>query len=494
MKEILNHTQSYDYNWENQIKKYDYNRTHLAWEKNPSPEKITNKMVKYNDIVFNPILQKYNDDAYDKSLRQKEKSAIISSIITNQDNQLKKEQTFNIINLQDRLKGFEKHPNYPVKKDLINKRKNINYDKKNYNILSNLPLSEHHYDKPENRPKCTTGEYQHKPKYSYKFMQDRDFDIISTKYKNFNDEKVKVDKEIAKIQTAKIFYKNNDYNPIKGVYFNEEKEKAYQAKAKEEQKNWGKEKFRNMPKCAKGRSDVYNLISLKIVDPQEYNRILKDEKNKKKRYEIRNKIEDYYKEKNLMQQDKEENKLKEKDIYQRYKEQDKRQYDIIDLKERPYKEFAKKMKKQKYEGWDKILQGAGKNNTFKTKSIYKDPYDYSEAGLSYDNFKKNRNKTLSCLPKIEEDKLFLQKKKISKCGSYLDIKKNKLEKKYEFNKEKFFKEPPKNVNVKDYKYESISGNKDPTGKEKEFKSNKEKNMRNLRKNIDFKSTIEDKIN
>ena len=33
-----------------------------------------------------------------------------------------------------------------------------------------------------------------------------------------------------------------------------------------------------MPKCAKGRSDVYNLISLKIVDPQEYNRILKDEK------------------------------------------------------------------------------------------------------------------------------------------------------------------------------------------------------------------------
>ncbi len=48
--------------------------------------------------------------------------------------------------------------------------------------------------------------------------------------------------------------------------------------------------------------------------------------------------------------------------------------------------------------------------------------------------------------------------------------------------------------MKDYKYESISGNKDPTGKEKEFKSNKEKNMRNLRKNIDFKSAIEDKIN
>ena len=78
-------------------------------------------MVKQNDLYFNPILQKYNDKEYDRNLRQKEKSAIYSSIINNQDNQLKVEQTFNIINLQDRLKGFEKHPNYPVKKDLINK-------------------------------------------------------------------------------------------------------------------------------------------------------------------------------------------------------------------------------------------------------------------------------------------------------------------------------------------------------------------------------------
>ncbi len=490
MKDILNHTHTYQYNWENQIKKYDYNRTHLAWEKNPLPEKITTQMVKQNDLVFNPILQKYNDKEYDKSLRQKEKSAILNSIVNNQDNQLKVEQTFNIINLQDRLKGFEKHPDYPVKKDLINKRKKINYDTKCYNILSNLPLTQHHYDKPENRPKCSSSENAQKPKYSYN--QERDFDIISTKYKKFNDEKVKVDNEITKIQTAKIFYKNNDYNPVKGVYFNQAKEQAYQEKIKEEQKNWGKEKFKNMPKCAKGRSDVYNLISLKVVDPKEFNKILKDEKDKKKRYEIRNKIENYYREKNLMQQDKEENKLNGKDSYLRYKELDKRQYDIIDLKERPYKEYAKKMKKQKFEGWDKILQGAGENNTFKTKSIYKDPYDYSEAGLSFDNFKKNRNKTLSSLPKIEEDKLFSQKKKISKCSSYNNIKKNKCEKNYLFNKEKFFKEPPKNINLKDNKYESITKNIDCTGREKEFQFNKEKNMRNLRKNLDFETTLENK--
>ena len=89
MEDVLNHTQLYNFNWKNQIQKYDYNKTHLAWEKNPLPEKITTKMVKQNDLIFNPILQKYNNKEYDNMLRQKEKSAIFSSILTNQDNQLK---------------------------------------------------------------------------------------------------------------------------------------------------------------------------------------------------------------------------------------------------------------------------------------------------------------------------------------------------------------------------------------------------------------------
>ena len=51
---------------------------------------------------------------------------------------------------------------------------------------------------------------------------------------------------------------------------------------KKDQKKLGKEKIKNMQKCAKGSSDVYNLISLKVVDQKEFNRILKDEKDRKK--------------------------------------------------------------------------------------------------------------------------------------------------------------------------------------------------------------------
>ena len=350
MKDILNHTQSYNYNWSSQIKNYDFNRTHLPWDKSPIPPKVTTKMMKQNDNCFDLILQKYNDKQYENSLNQKEKKELISTIIKNQDKQLKVEQTFNIINLQDRLKGFENHPDYPKQKDLINKRKKINYDIKNYNIISNLPLTVHHYDKPENRPKLVENEKKNVVKKSKQYLfgnQQRDYDIISAKYKCYNDEKVQLDKELSKLNTAKIFYKNNDYNPIKGAFFNQEKEESYQKMLEEKNKNWGKEKFEKMPKCAKGRSDIYDLISLKVVDKKGFNKMVTDERNKKKRYELRNDMDKYYHELDLKKQDKEVSKYNYRSKV--YKEKS---------------EISKNQQNSKLYDWEKILNGASKNTTF----------------------------------------------------------------------------------------------------------------------------------
>ena len=492
MQDIFNHTSSYNYNWDKHIQKYEHDRKNLSWGVNVPPERITNKMVKQNDQAYNPILQKYNDKEYEKSIKKQENANLISAIIKNQDNQLKIEQTFNIINLQDRLKGFEKHPNYPKPKDLINKRSKISHDNKKYNILSNLPLDQHHYDKPENRPKCDNTEPK-KKQYDNKLTQARNYDIISTKYKNYDKEKTYIDKEIQKIRTAKIFYKNNDYNPIKGVYFNEEKEKKYQEKIKEEQKTWGVEHFKNLPRCAKGRSDVYDLITLKVVDPKEMSKIIQDEKDKKQRYEIKYKMENYYREKSLLNQDKEEQKINNKNNYLRYKEEDKRQYDIIDLGYKPFKEHAKiSMKGDDSDGWQKLINCAGKNSTFQSKKIYKDQYDYSDAGFYYDNYKVNRENILKSLPKIEKDKLFNQKKQFIKSMSCQNmVGKNIVKKTFGCNKNKFFKEPPKQLNFSD-KHLKIYENKELNGTKKQFEFNKEKNMRNLRKNLDFETNLETK--
>ena len=477
MEHIFNHTQAYNYNWPKTQNDYIYNKTHLEWGYNPSPQRITQKMVKANDVIFNPILQKYNNPTYDSSLHQKEKNDIINTIIKNKDNQLKIEQTYNIITLEDRLKGFENHPDYPAYKDSINRRKNINPYPKPYNIISTLPLSQHHYDKPENRPNYPDT-FLTKNKTHYMFGIPRDYDIISTKYKEYDEEKTKIDKEINKIQTAKIFYKNNDYNPIKGRFFDEDKEKKFQNELEEKKKNWGKDYKNKLPQCAKGQSDIYNLISLKTVDENELNKKLDLENKKKLRYTIRNKVEDFYHNKNLINQDKIKNNIENKFSYQRYEEEDKRQFNIINLNDRPYKEHSKNIHKDGLTEWEKIVNNAGENNTFNTKQLYKSPYDDSEVGKNYDEFKKKREEKLRELKNINEDKIFIRSNNLSKIKSN-EINKKRNEIKKEWNKEKFFSQP-KNINYYegDENIKKINYNFEMSKKKETFDNNKEKNERN----------------
>ena len=61
--------------------------------------------------------------------------------------------------------------------------------------------------------------------------------------------------------------------------------------------------------------------------------------------------------------------------------------------------------------WETILSGANSNNTFDKKQIYRDPYDYSETGKFFNEYKIRRYNTLSKLKKIEEDNLFNGRKK-----------------------------------------------------------------------------------
>ena len=144
-----------------------------------------------------------------------------------------------------------------------------------------------------------------------------------------------------------------------------------------------------MPKCARGRSDIYDLISLKVVDDYEFNKMVTEEKNKKKRYQIRNAMDKYYREKNIINQDKEEIKINEKAKYK------------VNIKKRD-------------KVWDKIISNAGKNNTFSTKSIFRQPYDSSEVDSNFDNFRDYRKQSLASLPKIQDDKNFKKKKIINK--------------------------------------------------------------------------------
>lgn len=457
MQQLLNHTQNYSFNWSKSINDYAAQKRSLEWGSNPKPTYITQKEVKQKDLIYNPILQVFNDKSKENNQRQTERTNILQTIAINQDRQLAKEQIYNVINLRDRLKGMENDPNYPSYKPNVPKAKAIDIHQINYNVLSNKPLSQHHYDKPENRPK-TDEQPTSKSTRTTSLSGVRDYDIISNKYKEYNEEKLEVDKKINKIQTAKLFYKKNDYNPVKGRFFDETKEAGYQLSRSERDKTWGQEHHRQKPACAKGQSDLYNLINMKVVNEQDLKLSDLKERNKKKRYELKVDIEDYYRNKNANEQIKKEKASENKCSYQRYNEIDKRYYDIIDLKEVPYKKYASVIKKDNLTDWEKIVNNTGVNNTFQSKSIYKDTYDYSDNAENYDRYTKGRMEKLKNLPEIQNDTLFNTKVPVTSKVYYKKVKEEPIND-FELAKKKFF-EPPKNVFYQKQKFKIINKNEE----------------------------------
>ena len=206
--------------WANSLNKYQECKKKLEWGFNERPEFITNKIIKARDVVFNPVTQSYNDKNLDAKLRNQDKKNTNEIISKNYDRSLRYEQTYNLINREDKLKIFKEHPDYPLHKtDPVRTR--LEKPRINYNILSNYTLDKHNFVKPELRPVIKDDPYKDKRKINVNLF--REFDVISNKYKMNDLHKSIADKEISGFEAARKFWKTHDYNLVTGKYYDGDK-------------------------------------------------------------------------------------------------------------------------------------------------------------------------------------------------------------------------------------------------------------------------------
>ncbi len=385
-------------NWPKALKDYEYSHINLDWGYNKKPEKKTHAQMKKIETYFNPILQKYNDDKINKQLISMENKDLKDKLALYYDKQLSNEQTYNLINLKDKLKGFENHPNYP--KQEKNKIKFIeeNSNKRCYNIISNISLDKHNFLPPEKRPECKIETSEEKPKLINSKIY-KDYDIISNRYKLFNDEKKATDLEFAKLNAAKKFYEQRDYNCLKGKYYDPLKQKQYEDELKE--KN---EKLRN------GKRDcLFNPVNNEIYDKEKLDNYDRNHGNSKYRYQIRPQIENYYRTKEYNDDIKKENALKTRLSYDRYKLEDQRGYDFFNMKNNFNHYKLTQSCNNKKNPWELLKDKAGENETFSKKQIYKEPYDKTDVDRHEFEFRQRRQELLKNLPRIEDVESFKRK-------------------------------------------------------------------------------------
>ena len=416
MNQILNHTTSHFYNWGNEIKNYEVNKKILAWGQNIKPEKITHREIKIRDNIFNPILQIYRNKDSENFIKVKEQQDIINTLSANKDRALAVEQTFNILNLENKLLGLENNTKFPKSKSENPMRKKLENSKTNFNILSNINLDKHSYLKPEDRIEIKenlnkTGVEFHRIKI---MKNDKDFDIISNKYYENNEKKLRAETAISKLTLAKKYWKTHDYDPVQAKYIDSEKEKKYQEEKEAKINN----QQLKLKRIVHGTGELYNPINMSAIHNEELKYRDAKIKFKKKRFDIRYAVEDYQHSLSLRDQEKEKNNQIKKISYKRVEEQNNRGFDIIDNNDRD----AVKLKQVDHQGltrgrlsdWEKLIAFSGDKNTFKFKEIYKNPYDYTELDKNSHLFNTKRKsrffilflELLESLPEIKHDKNF----------------------------------------------------------------------------------------
>lgn len=427
-----------DPEWSNNIKSYEHDKKNLPWKVNPMPRYIHHKEMLERDLNFNPILQKYNDKNYDSEISKNEDRTLKRSLSQYYDNALRYEQTFDIINLQDRLKGFESHPDYPQYKEKeYHQSKYCPSANRGYNILSNKSLAVHNNIPYENRPSDDSQIFNLPKPQQIKAVNYKDYNIVNNCYKENDEIKSKLDKEISYLAAAKRIYSRKDYDIIKNKYYNPDMQKDIEEK--ERKKN---DINRNVIPY---KGQLYNPINMSVYDKD--NLALKDSKqyNRINRYRLRPSLDDYYRRKDYEREIRSEKRLLNKLDYKRFQLSDKRGYDLLNMKDiyNKYKDNFYQYKNQNND-WERIQNGGSDNKTISISNIYKDPYDKADLDDNLYRFKQNRKKELNRLKPIENEEIFkansIRRKVVS--SSVDNVVHNKTQEiinKISMNKEDWFK-------------------------------------------------------
>ncbi|CAD7938197.1 unnamed protein product [Amoebophrya sp. A25] len=199
--------------WGDGLRQYEYGNRHVIHpDKLKQPEiQIKLGQMREQERIYDPLLQKYRDWDKEKGQRVLEERCRVSHLNRAKDIQLLRENNFDIVNNASKLSGLgDEIADKGLRPTKVGKRKfpDSFYD---YNILSNLPVSIHHPDRPEARP--LPAQKLPKQRMVPAFLQ-KDFNILTNRYLNGHAEKTKRDHELNLLEGTAKYRTRSRMNPL----------------------------------------------------------------------------------------------------------------------------------------------------------------------------------------------------------------------------------------------------------------------------------------
>ena len=339
------------------------------------PEYITQFQKTREAVEYHPILQTFRDGARESDARQHEASARVKQINAARDRQIAQEQPFDILTFAnkraslpqpkplgatDMLKPFDITAERPTFRHPLDSC----YQ---FNILTNLPLSEQHYAEPKLRPNVReplpttlTGVEVRKPRLQNKSQLPRDFDILSNRYVEGHESKVRLEREIQRGIACQKFWETHDYEPLAGHFVDPDKEAAYQDMiAMELEKQPLKQFNRLPPNLQRGEGFVYDITTHQVKNEELYQKESEKQARKTERDSLSWSRAEQQRNHGLERAELAERRAVNRQSHQRYVETFRHGYNIVD--HRDYRDPATYMPPPQTRPQPTLWQAVGPN-------------------------------------------------------------------------------------------------------------------------------------
>ena len=212
--------------WGEELLRYKQEKLRTPWDVANAP--APHRRAKWASIAaeqraFNPVLQRPVKTAAERHLASEEKSRMKQHLERAVQTRLKHTYVH-----YDPISNQTRYPSKipPPKKEHI-----IADTRTDYNILN---FQDHfNKDRWNQFTKAKPADLGKKTDFSADITYAKDFDIVSTKYKEKHDERVQEEFNKTLAEKQNEFHKRNVYNPVRGTFYNKNKEIAFRHRRKE---------------------------------------------------------------------------------------------------------------------------------------------------------------------------------------------------------------------------------------------------------------------
>jgi len=196
-----------------------------------------------------------------------------------------------------------------------------------YNLLSNLPMEEHHWARPDERPVHVPMEPKNRRIPAW---LQKDFDIVTNRYVHDHEQQLARDKELNKLAATAKYRERNRFNPL-SQQFTDGDENNRQRTWEEAHKIEAVEKAQALiPPSIKHRASAYwNVINHKQSNADQLKQMDLAEDERKERFKNRYLVENNLHSRDIASDQIENERRLNRMSHERFAEPMRRGYDIV---------------------------------------------------------------------------------------------------------------------------------------------------------------------